>query len=143
MSVLILLICILLIAAYVLRKRLSIPFIRQHEKQFAGAAVAAAIIGGLVLFVQSRGFEPKLGVLISVLGILTLIAKQQSSWVLGTLRDQGIDWNPFAQRLLSPLLGWPLFFMGLIIATPPAIWVDLIGVIIVYLIAIGYAQWNR
>lgn len=143
MSVLILFICILLIGAYLLRRRLPTSFIRRHEKQFAGAAAAAAIIGGLVLLVQVRGFEPKLGVLVGALGLLTLIARQQSSWVLDALRNQGIDWNPFTQRLFSPLLGWPLFFMGLIIATPPAIWVDLIGVIIVYLIAIGYAQWKR
>lgn len=143
MSILILFICILLIAAYLLRRRLPISFIRRYEKQFAGAAAAAAIIGGLVLLVQVRGFEPKLGVLVGALGLLTLIARQQSHWVLGALRDQGIDWNPFTQRLFSPLLGWPLFFMGLIIATPPAIWVDLIGVIIVYLIAIGYARWKR
>jgi hypothetical protein len=42
--------------------------------------------------------------------------------------------------LFSPVLGWPLFLIGLTIATPPALWIDLIGVAIIYVIAVAYAR---
>lgn len=143
MTVIILLLTILLIVAYLLRDRFSITFIQRHEKQFTVMAAAAAVIGGLVLFAHSRGFEPRLGIVVGAFGILTLIARQQTEWVLHTFKRLGCSCNPFAHRLFSPILGWPLFFMGLIIATPPALWVDLIGVAIVYVIAIGYARWTK
>lgn len=143
MSILILFLSILLITAYLLRNQLPAGFVRQHERQFAAAAAIAALLGALVLLTHSRGFESRLGILVGALGLLTLIARQQADWVLRTFKDLGFDWNPFAQPFFSPILGWPLLFMGLIIATPPAIWVDLIGVAIVYAIAIGYARWKK
>ncbi len=109
----------------------------------AGVTAAVTLISGLLLTARVGGFEPKLGVFIGMLGLVTLIAKQQSDTVLHTLEGSGVHWNPFAHRLFSPILGWPLFLMGVIIATPPGLWVDLIGVAIIYGIATAYAQRKK
>jgi hypothetical protein len=140
MYILFLLITILLLGAYLFRNQIPTPFFRENEKQVAAAAAIATFISGLWLTARIGGFEPKLGVFISMLGLLTLIAKQHSATVVHFLQSLGSDWNPFTHRLFSPVLGWPLFLIGLTIATPPALWIDLIGVAIIYVIAVAYAR---
>lgn len=143
MYTLFLLITVFLLGAYLLRKRIPTEFFRQHERQMAGVAAAATFISGLLLTARVGDFEAKLGVFIGMLGLVTLIAKQQPDTVLHAFERFGSHWNPFTHRFFSPILGWPLFLMGVIIATPPALWVDLIGVAIVYWIAVAYAQRKK
>lgn len=143
MYTLLLLITVCLLGAYFLRNQVPIRFLQQHEKQAAGATAVATFLSGFLLIAGVSGFEPRLGILISMLGLLTWIAKQHPDTVLRALEGLGSYWNPFTHRFFSPLLGWPLFLMGLVIATPPALWIDLIGVVIIYGIAVVYAQQNK
>ncbi|QBQ54083.1 hypothetical protein [Nitrosococcus wardiae] len=143
MYTLLFLITVFLLGAYFLRNQVPIKFLQQHEKQVAGVTAGVTFLSGILLTAEAGGFEPKLGIFLSMLGLLTLIAKQHPDTVLRALEGLGSYWNPFTHRFFSPILGWPLFLMGLVIATPPALWIDLIGVAIIYGIAVVYAQQKK
>lgn len=140
MYILLLLITIFLLGAYFLRNQIPIDFFRQYEKQVAIVTAAVTFVSGLLLTVRIGGFEPRVGVLVATLGLLTLIAKQQPGAVLRTLEELGGKWNPFTHPLLAPILGWPLFIIGVVLIVPPGFWIDLITVVIIYGIAVIYTQ---
>src|SRR5699024_890204 len=95
MYILLLLITIFLLGAYFLRNQIPIDFFRQYEKQVAIVTAAVTFVSGLLLTVRIGGFEPRVGVLVATLGLLTLIANQQPVAVLRTLEELGGKWNPF------------------------------------------------
>ncbi|MGR6035039.1 MAG: hypothetical protein ACU4EQ_09705 [Candidatus Nitrosoglobus sp.] len=140
MYTLFLLVTIFLLGAYFLRDQIPIEFFRQNEKQVASVTAVVVFITGLLLTARVGGFSPKLGVFIATLGLLTLIAKQHPDTVLRTLEGFGGSWNPFTHRFFSPLLGWPLFLIGIVLIVPPGFWIDLITIAIIYGIAVAYAQ---
>lgn len=143
MYTLFLLITVFLLGAYMLRNQVPIRFLQQHEKQAAGVTAGVIFITGILLMTRLGDFEAALGIFIGMLGLVTLLAKQHPDSTLRMLERLGIHWNPFTHRFFSPVLGWPLFLMGLVIATPPALWIDLIGVAIIYGIAVAYAQQKK
>jgi hypothetical protein len=140
MYTLFLLVTIFLLGAYFLRDQIPIKFFRQNEKQVASVTAVVVFITGLLLTTRVGGFAPKVGVFIATLGLLTLIAKQQPGTVLRTLEGFGGNWNPLTHRFFSPLLGWPLFLIGIVLIVPPGFWIDLITIAIIYGIAVAYAQ---
>lgn len=140
MYILLLLITIFLLGAYFLRDQIPIDFFRQYEKQVAIVTATVTFVSGLLLTVRIGGFEPRVGVLVATLGLLTLIAKQQPGTVLRTLEELGGKWNPFTHPLLFPILGWPLFIVGVVLIVPPGFWIDLITIVIIYGIAVIYTQ---
>jgi hypothetical protein len=140
MYTLFLLVTIFLLGAYFLRNQVPIEFVRQHEKQVATATAVATFISGLLLIAQIGGFGHKVGIFIAMLGLLTLIAKQQPDIVPRTLQELESHWNPFTHPSFSPIMGWPLFLMGIVMVVPPGFWIDLISIAIIYWIAVLYAQ---
>jgi hypothetical protein len=140
MYTLFLLVTIFLLGAYFLRSQIPIEFFRQNEKQVAAAAAVVTFITGLLLIARIGGFEHKLGIFIAMLGLLTVIAKQQPGIVPHALQELESRWNPSTHPLLSPIMGWPLFLMGVVLIVPPGFWIDLITIAIIYWIAVWYTK---
>jgi hypothetical protein len=120
MYTLFLLVTIFLLGAYFLRNQVPIEFVRQHEKQVATATAVATFISGLLLIAQIGGFGHKVGIFIAMLGLLTLIAKQQPDIVPRTLQELESHWNPFTHPLSLQLWGGLFSSWGLLWLFPPA-----------------------
>lgn len=143
MYTLFLVVTIFLLGAYFLRSRIPIEFFRQNEKQVAAAAAVVTFITGLLLIARIGGFGHKVGIFIVMLGLLTLIAKQQPNIVPHALQELGSRWNPSTYPLLSPIMGWPLVLMGVVLIVPPGFWIDLISIAIIYGIAVLYTKKSK